>query len=110
MLTSIELKTGKLTNKTVETEIALLNLSILSTNSINNVSVKMDTEIDVNGVTVTGTPMTVSTTYFQAWQSITANSFAIGEMQKVIDYFTKLGYTINRKSDDMEHLYWTISW
>jgi hypothetical protein len=110
MLTSTELKTGTLTNTTVETEIALLNLSILSASSINTVSVKMNTEIDVNGVIVTGTPMTVSNSYYQAWQTITSDNFAVGEMKKVIDYFTKLGYTINRKSDDMEHLYWTISW
>ena len=64
----------------------------------------------MNGFTVTGTPMTTSNVYYPVWQGSVTNNFAAEEMKKVIDYFTKLGYTINRKSDDMEHLYWTISW
>ena len=110
MLTSTELKTGTLTNTTVETEIALLNLSILNAMETNTVTVKGNSAIEVNGITVTGTPMTVSNVYYPVWQNTVSNNFAAGEMQKVIDYFTKLGYTISRKSDDMEHLFWTISW
>jgi hypothetical protein len=110
MLTSTELKTGTLTNTTVETEIALLNLNILSSVETNTVNVTGETETDVNGITVTGTPMTVSNVYYPVWQGTVTNTFIQSEMQKVIDYFSKLGYTINRKSDDMEHLFWTISW
>ena len=110
MLSSIELRTGTITNTTVETEIALLNLNILSATETTTVTVRGNTSTEVNGVTVTGTPMTVSNVYYPVWQNTVSNNFISGEMQKVIDYFTKLGYTINRKSDDMEHLFWTISW
>ena len=47
---------------------------------------------------------------YSVWQNSTTDTFKLAEMQKVIDYYSKLGYTINRISDDLVHLSWKISW
>jgi len=112
MLSATEVKSCTLNNTTVEAEISLINLNILSVTNNNTVVVDMATTTEIIGtnVTVTGTPMTIANVYYDTWQNITPNVFKTNEMQKVIDYYTKLGYTINRKSEDSEHLYWQITW
>ena len=48
--------------------------------------------------------------YYDVWQGTVDDNYLVVEMNKVIDYYKKLGYTVNRKSDDMTYLYWQISW
>jgi hypothetical protein len=110
MLTSTELTTSTINNTNVETEIALLNVNILSVANTKTVTVTRTSNTNVNGTTVTGTPMTTSNVYYSVWQNSTTDTFKLAEMQKVIDYYSKLGYTINRISDDLVHLSWKISW
>ena len=111
MLTSANLITETQNNYNVETEIYLLYVGILMARELGSPAVILnkDTETYVHSATVTGSPMTTSSDYYNAWQGIVTNSRLSIEMQKVIDKYAQLGYTINRKSDDMEHLYWQIT-
>lgn len=113
MISASDAKTQNINSVTTETEIFLINLNILKNVNVGNNTVVVNniSNTEVNGTYVIGTPMSiVANTYYNVWQGITADNYKTYEMNKVIDYFTKLGYTINRKSDDMEHLYWQITW
>ena len=112
MLTSANLITETQNNYIVETEIYLLYVGILMarSNFLSKVVFNQDTETPVHGTTVVGSPMTSEFTYYSVWQGNIIDTRKSVEMQKVIDNFTQLGYTINRKSDDMEHLFWQITW
>jgi len=112
MLTSANIITETQNNYTVETEIYLLYVGILVSRDMGTSSfiLNKDSETTVNGTAVTGSPMSVEGNYYKTWQGKIINSRYTIEMQKVIDRYTQLGYTINRKSDDMEHLYWQITW
>jgi hypothetical protein len=116
MLSATNLITNLTSSIVVETEIFLINLSILNYVSQtpyegpNVVTVDQTTVVTVNGSEITGTPMTLNTDYYGVWQGSLGNNYKISEMKAVIDYYTKLGYTINRKSDDGVSLYWLIGW
>ena len=112
MLTAVDVKTQIQNDYTVETEIYLLYVSILTSRDMGTTSfiLNKDSETTVNGAAVTGSPMTSDATYYSVWQGTVVNNLKTIEMNKVIDYYKKLGYTINRKSDDMEYLYWQINW
>lgn len=111
MLTSTFLKTQIQNDYIVETEIYLLNMTILAAQFSGETVIifNKDTETPINGSTVTGSYITSDITYYSVWQGNVVDVRKSIEMQKVIDNFTQLGYTINRKSDDMEHLYWQIT-
>jgi hypothetical protein len=111
MLTAVDLRTQIQNDYIVETEIYLLNMSIFSIqlSGPTVVTLKKDTVTTVNGTNVTGSPMTSDAAYYSVWQGTVVDNLKTIEMNKVIDYYKKLGYTINRKSDDMEHLYWQIT-
>ena len=111
MLSVVDLKTQIQNDYYVETEIYLLNMSIFAVQFIGTtvVTLKRNDVTTVNGTNVTGSPMTTDAAYYSVWQGITVDNRLTIEMNKVIDYYKKLGYTINRKSDDMEHLYWQIT-
>ena len=112
MLTAVDLKTQIQNDYYVETEIYLLYVGILISRDMGTTSfiLNKDSEFFVNEALVTGSPMTSDATYYSAWQGTVVNNLKTIEMNKVIDYYKKLGYTINRKSNDMEHLYWQINW
>jgi hypothetical protein len=112
MLTSANITTIIQNDYAVETEIYLLYVGILMArdNGDSTAILNKDTETPVHTSTVTGSPMTTNTDYYRTWQDIITNNQFAAEMNKVIDYYKKLGYTINRKSDDMETLYWQITW
>lgn len=99
-------------NATVETEIALLNLNVISAISTGNAScvVAGNTVTHISNTTVSGTPMTSTAGYYAAWQGIGTDTVKPAQMQAVIDNFTKMGYTISRQSWDGINIYWTISW
>ena len=48
--------------------------------------------------------------YYSIWQGNSVSTTKTSQMNKVIDYYNRLGYTINRRSDDGISLYWLISW
>jgi hypothetical protein len=112
MLTSANITTQIQNDYAVETEIYLLYVGILIAREYGGSTAVLnkDTETPVNGATVTGSPMSTNSDYYRVWQDIITNNQFATEMNKVIDYYKKLGYTINRKSDDMETLYWQITW
>jgi len=112
MFTATNARTQTITSAATETEIALLNLNILNAVSSGNVTVTVNklTHTALNGNTVVGTPMTLGTQYYTAWQTSTANALASGQMQSVLDNFARLGYTISRISTDGTNISWQISW
>ena len=112
MLTAVDIKTQVQSDLNVETEIYLINVAILLGRDSNSSSVILnkDTVTSINSTDVTGSPMSLDTAYYSVWQGTVVDNWKTVEMNKVIDNFKKLGYTINRKSDDMEHLYWQITW
>jgi len=112
MLTAVDLKTQIQNNYFVETEIYLLYVGILTSRDMGNSTfiLNKDIELPVNEILVTGSPMTTNAAYYSVWQGITVDNRLTLEMQKVIDRYTQLGYTISRKTTDMEHLYWQITW
>jgi hypothetical protein len=112
MLTAVDLKTQIQNDYAVETEIFLLYIQILMARdfSLSTVVLNKDTITPVNSINISGSPMSTNGEYYTVWQGTTTNNQFTVEMNKVIDYYKKLGYTINRKSDDMETLYWQINW
>jgi len=112
MFTATNARIASIDSSTVETEIALLNLNILS--AVNsggvNVTVTRSTNTPLNGNVVVGTPMTLDPNYYNAWQTSVSNVLASGSMQSVLDNFARLGYTISRVSADGQHINWQISW
>ena len=112
MLSATDLRAQVQSNLTVETEIYLLYAGIIlaKESGYSSAILNKDTETDVNGATVTGSPMTINSVYYNVWQNLVIGNLQTLEMNKVVDYYKKLGYTITRKSNDMEHLYWQITW
>lgn len=112
MISADEIKTQQINNQTVETEIFLLNLNILNASQAGSstVSVTLNSNTEVMSSTITGTPMTANPDYYDAWQIISNDVQKQREMSKVIDYYQRLGYTINRKSSNGQYLFWQISW
>jgi hypothetical protein len=101
----------------IETEIALINLNIIIAvqNGLFTTTINNTTQTVVVNAVVTGTPMTTDTAYFDVWQNNATVDSATSQrlsnyMQQVIDYYTKLGYTVYRKSTDGAHFYWQINW
>jgi hypothetical protein len=101
----------------IETEIAVINMNIILAvqNGVFTTTIKNTTVTVVVNSVATGTPMTNDTAYFDVWQNNATVDSATSErlskyMQQVIDYYTKLGYTVYRKSTDGAHLYWQINW
>jgi hypothetical protein len=114
MLSATDVRTQTINSVATETEIFIINLNILNTTlaGSSTVSVTRTSNTEVNGSYVIGSPMTTATAnaYYSVWQGNTLSTNKAAQMNKVIDYFTKLGYTINRRSDDGASLYWLISW
>jgi hypothetical protein len=112
MYTALNARTQSISSATVESEIALINLNILSAVQNGNVSatVNSNTHTTINGNVIVGTPMTVQPNYYYVWQTTVVNKVYDSQMASVIDNFTRLGYTISRKSTDGTHFYWTLNW
>jgi hypothetical protein len=112
MLKATDLTTLTQNNLDVETEIFLINVSIQYHYFTGETyaHITRGSDISFYTSTITGSPMTNNTLYYDVWQGKIANQNVAIQMQKVIDYFTQLGYTISRKSDDMEYLYWRVTW
>lgn len=93
-------------------EIAILELRVLQAIANNEftVSASDTTIITINSTSVTGSPMTMSTAYYNAWK-LQDNAVKEAEMDEVIGFFRSLGYAINRISNSTGTLFhWQISW
>lgn len=110
MLSATDLRTELVNSATVETEINLINLNILANTSNVSCIVDRETVTTVVGNSIIGTTMTLNSDYYLAWQSRITDDVKVAEMNKIIDYYRKLGYTVYRKSNDGQYLYWQISW
>jgi hypothetical protein len=112
MFTAITARSQTVSNAISESEIALINLNIISAVTAGNVTttVSKTTHTTLNGNIIVGTPMTLDSNYYNAWQSSTANAYATGLMQTVLDNYARLGYTISRISTDGTNITWQISW
>ena len=112
MISAVEARTESMANVNVETEIFIITVNILSAVAAGqlNAIVAGETETTIMETTITGSPMTTSQIYYDSWQSVVIDPPKTSEMNKVIDYFTKLGYAVSRQSNDGMHIFWNISW
>lgn len=103
-------------NSVIAQEIFILTLRVLAAVSENQLSAvaRADTEVEVNGITITGSPMTNANTlgrsYYQVWRGTAEDPVKTEQMSEVINYFKNLGYAISRKSTTGTEFYWDISW
>jgi len=102
--------------RTVAEEISLIHFYIIDAadNGLTSVTVGDTTNTTVNGITVSGSPMTSNTVvgqgYYNAWQNAVEDFAKQAEMAVVIKHYQDLGYSITRKSSNSTVFYWTISW
>lgn len=99
---------------TQEVFIILLNILNAIAFSMRSCTVSATTVTPVIGVDITGSIMTntdTSTeTYYDVWQGTITDQVKTAQMEAVIKYFTKLGYSISRKSADSQTMYWSVTW
>lgn len=119
MITATNARINATSSANVETEIALVNLNILSSIQAGQVVaiVNKDTQTTVHGNVITGTPITQNEDYYKVWQNTNVGNISAStqnlynaEMTTVINTFTNLGYTISRRTAEAQYLYWHISW
>ena len=119
MITATNARINATSSTTVETEIALINLNILSSIQAGQVvtTVNKDTTTTVHGSVITGTPITQNEDYYKVWQNANLGNISVStqnlynaEMTTVINTFTNLGYTISRRTAEAQYVYWQISW
>lgn len=112
MFNSTTARIGTVDSTLVETEIALINLNIIQAVKNDQVTANVDvtTQTIMNGVTITGTPITLEPNYYLVWQQTITNNKLTSHMNSVIDNFSKLGYTISRKTKNGQNISWQISW
>jgi len=73
-------------------------------------------QIEVIGTTMTdttnNTTLAISREYFKVWQGITSSRSKDAQMGAVIQYFTDLGYTIDRKTNSLtgDTFMWQVLW
>jgi hypothetical protein len=112
MINASTARTQTVSNSTVETELALININIFAAvaNGQTTMTVGKTTQTNFNGNVIVGSPMTLSMDYYKVWQSSIVNNLIDAEMTEIIDTYTLLGYSISRKSMDGETISWQISW
>lgn len=112
MLSAPNARTNSITSRDVETEIALINLQLLDAVTMGQVAltVSNNSNTHIMGSTITGTPLTLNSNSYLVWQGLRVNDVITLQMAQVIDYYSKLGYGINRRSLDGTYLSWQISW
>lgn len=98
-------------------ELAVINAIM---NNQFSVDINHATVTSFNSTTVIGTPMTnnnaLGELYYKSWQGWDIDPVKNNQMQEVIDYFTGLGYSIQRilntlaPSPAYEIFLWRISW
>jgi len=112
MLTASNARTNVVDSTVYETEIALLNLNILSAigNGSTTANLAATTHTTFNGNLIVGSPMTLASVYYNVWNGSTSNNAVAATMNSVIDNFTKQGYSVVRKSTDGQSITWQISW
>jgi glycerol kinase len=112
MLSAPYARTNSITSRDVETEIALINLQLLDAVSSGHVAITVSNASNTTVLTstVTGTPLTINSNSYLVWQGLRTDDVITLQMGQVIDYYSKLGYSINRRSLDGIHLSWQINW
>lgn len=103
-------------NSIIAQEQFIITLRILDAISNNELSTTSgsDTTVSVNGVEITGSPMTnaegLGPDYYSVWRETATDLNKSEQMSEVISYFRNLGYAIARKSTTGTEFYWEISW
>ena len=99
-------------NYNVAQEVAIIELSIIEALDAGQVAttVASNTSVELNSTTVTGSPMTESTTYYNVWKATVTDAAKTAEMAAIISGFEAQGYSISRKSSNNTTFYWSITW
>lgn len=101
-------------------EVNILQLAIDAAAASGKVEVEVTdaTTVDLNGVEITGTPMTIDTdgTFYEAWSDNSKfqeskHVVAREAMDTITGYFTRLGYSIRRYRNGTDNkLKWVLKW
>lgn len=89
-------------NSAVHEEVRLLEAAVLAKIDIGELSVTVST----------GTPMTDSVDYYNAYYSVTEDAAKYDQVTYVERYFRNLGYTVlvSENSDTQSNIVWKINW
>ena len=101
MLTAAQARSKAQNDIVIFNEVRDIELAILNATAAGNYE-----------TTVSTTTMTTGNEYFNVWQGSTTNRAKEKQMSTVMQYFTDLGYTIERKTNAAtgNTLKWTIYW
>lgn len=116
--TAVQARERSQGNRIIIEEIMLLELAVTDAIASGALSVEYgdaigdstQSTISVNGTTVTASPMTDDTSYYNVWKGTTTDAAKTEQMKEVVDHFEAKGFTISRKSSNSSTLYWDISW
>jgi hypothetical protein len=103
-------------NSVITQEIMIISLAITVAAEAHTLSttVQSDTTVTINGVSVTGSPMTMNNatglTYYNVWAATAVNAKLAEQMNTVVKYFQKYGYAITRTSASGSSITWNVSW
>jgi len=103
-------------NAAIIQEILIISLAITeaATNFDLSTTVQYDTTVDINGTTITGSPMTnqdaTGLTYYNVFADVTTDAKLTEQMDTVIKYFEKYDYAITRTSATGDSITWNVSW
>lgn len=102
------------------TEVNILQIAVDQAAAAGNLTVNVlsTTTLTFNGVTLTGSPMTLDTddVFFKAWSDpatyqTSPYMVAREKMDTVVGYFSRLGFSIKRFRDGVSNkFYWAISY
>ncbi len=73
-----------------------------------------DYEVAVSGTTMTdtGAGIAVARNYYATWTAVDQNRTRVVQMNSVVDYFTSIGYSIERRLNTAtgDTFYWYVAW
>lgn len=113
MLTANEARAKAQNDSVIFNEIRDIEDAILTAVSAGNYSVDV-TGTTMTDTTTTGTPAPIvaARLYFNTWQGTIDDRAKYVQMGKVIQYFTDLGYSIDRRTNALtgDTFKWVINW
>jgi len=103
-------------NYTIAQEVLLISLASITAGMAEELTVTVDatTTNDVNGVVVTGTPMTNEDAYgfevYSVWSESTVDAKITEQLNTVTAYFEGYNYSVSIVSTNGTTISWVISW
>lgn len=112
MLTAAEARVKSLQDVYVIREIRDLEEAVINASSDGSMQVIVALTSTMAKATSADTGYALAVEYYNAWQGTTDDRQKILQMNKVIQYFTDLGYTIERQTNitSQTTFQWVVAW